>query len=664
MGPDEQPDEQPTHANQQSQVAAELAALSARVEALERELAQLRPQSTLRSQQPAPPPPPPAVPSPPPPPDFTRHLPTATSSLEDRIGAQLFSRIGIVALLIATTLFLKWAIDNHYIGNTGRIAVGLIAGTAIVLWSERFRRKGFHAFSYSLKAIGGGALYLSLWAAFQLYHLLPAGVALVAMVLVTAWNAFMAWSQNSELLAAYALAGAFATPLLLSTGGDHEIFLFTYILAIDIATVVLVRLKPWPRLLFGAFPATVAFFIAWYANWYGALGTDQPLAITTVFIALFFLTFIIPSLHESPARSASASMADRAVRAARPNVVAGSENTITEILLPLANAIFASLALYSVLQDAGHHDLLPWMAVLFAAIYLGLMRLRQSPTTSAIHLSLAVVFLTIAIPLKASGRWITIGWLAEGAALLWVASRLSAPATHTAPSVAERILRKLAAAALTLGFLSLFLQPYFEDFRMLPAGMRPYLHETAFLNSRFATALFSLACFAVSTWIALHAPRHHDEATGEVKDKSFPSWLEIAAASTIALNLAAIVSVVRELELLWYNPTVYNPEGDLQKSLAISAFLMLYGAALLAAGFWRRSAFIRWQALILLVFTIAKTFLYDLRNLSQGYRVLSFLGLGALLMAISFVYQKDLLALRTPEPAAPPPPVSPEEANP
>jgi hypothetical protein len=256
--------------------------------------------------------------------------------------------------------------------------------------------------------------------------------------------------------------------------------------------------------------------------------------------------------------------------------------------------------------------------------------------------------------------------LRDGLIVDKVGNRESDPLSHPSPSApsAEGILRKLAAAALTLGFLSLFLLPYFEDFRMFPAGMRPYLHETAFLNSHFATALFSLACFALSTWIAFHAPPHHDEATDKSPNQPFPSWLEIAAASTIAFNLVAIVSVVRELDLLWYNPTVYNPEGDLQKSLAISAFLMLYGAALLAAGFWRRSAFIRWQALILLVFTIAKTFLYDLRNLSQGYRVLSFLGLGALLMAISFVYQKDLLSLRTPEPAAPPPPISPEEASP
>ena len=32
-----------------------------------------------------------------------------------------------------------------------------------------------------------------------------------------------------------------------------------------------------------------------------------------------------------------------------------------------------------------------------------------------------------------------------------------------------------------------------------------------------------------------------------------------------------------------------------------------------------------------------------MRNLSQGYRVVSLLGLGALLMAVSFAYQKDWL---------------------
>jgi uncharacterized membrane protein len=609
------PDEQQKPPTQEAQVAADLAALSARVESLERQLAELRTQPSARFRESAPPPPyPTATPNAEnvSVPNFAKNFPKDKGSLENRIGSQLFSRIGIVALLIATTLFLKWAIDNHWIGPVGRIAAGLIAGVAIILWSERFRRHGFNAFSYSLKAIGSGALYLSLWAAFQLYHLLPASAALGAMILVTAWNAYMAWSQNSQILAAYALAGGFVTPLLLSTGGNHEIFLFTYILAIDIATVVLVRLKPWPLLLFGVFPATVAFFIGWYAEFYGAFNVGEPVAITTVFIVLFFLVFVIPTIRL---------------------VLDGEKKgtPITEVLLPLANATFAALALYSVLQDSHHHELLPWVAVLFGAFYLGLMRLPQAPVASAVHLSLAVVFLTIAIPLKASGHWITIGWLAEGVALLWVSARLSVPSAEATAGSVHGILRWLAIAALALGFCGLLIQPFWLYYGI----------DTAFLNSRFATSLFGIAALAASAAIALRARKHEDAGS--------PGWLQIAGGSIIALNLVAVIACVRELDTTWRR-TYGNPEADLKKSLAISAFLMLYGAGLLAVGFWKRSAFLRWQAIVLLVFTIGKTFIYDTRDLSQGYRILSFLGLGALLMAISFAYQKDWLALRGPQP--------------
>jgi len=70
---------------------------------------------------------------------------------------------------------------------------------------------------------------------------------------------------------------------------------------------------------------------------------------------------------------------------------------------------------------------------------------------------------------------------------------------------------------------------------------------------------------------------------------------------------------------------------------------MVYGAVALGIGFWRRLSFLRWQALTLIAITIAKVFLYDLKNLSGALRVLSFIGLGVLLMAISFLYQKGYL---------------------
>jgi uncharacterized membrane protein len=537
-------------------------------------------------------------------------------SLENRLGSQVFGRVGIFALLIGATWFLKLAIDNQWIGPMGRVLAGLIAGAGLVVWSERFRSKGFPAFSYTLKAVGSGILYLSLWASFQLYHQLPASVALVAMLLVMAWNAYMAWMQNAEMLAVYALVGGFATPLLLSTGGNHEIFLFTYVLAIDVATLVLVKVRPWPRLLAGAFPATVAYFIGWYADHYSA----EQFGITTLFVALFFVVF-----------------ASVPLRNGRGEASRVKASVITEILLPLGNAAFGTLAMYSVLQDSGRHDWLPWMVLLFAAIYLGLMRLPQSAAASAVHLSLAIVLLTIAIPLKASGRWITVSWLVEGTALMWVAARLFATGEvkDGSPVDAYRVLRLLGVCALLLGFGGLLLRMYEYD-----SGV-----TAAFVNHRFATALVGIVAFATTGWIALHASLAKDAADENTLGRVRDLWLDIAGGAVIAVNLIAVLATVREISALWSHPTA-SPEADLQQALAISAFLMVYGGLLLAVGFWKRSAFIRWQALVLIVFTIGKTFIYDMRNLSQGYRVASFMGLGALLLAVSFAYQHDWLALR------------------
>jgi uncharacterized membrane protein len=60
---------------------------------------------------------------------------------------------------------------------------------------------------------------------------------------------------------------------------------------------------------------------------------------------------------------------------------------------------------------------------------------------------------------------------------------------------------------------------------------------------------------------------------------------------------------------------------------------------------------LRWQALILIFCTIAKVFMYDLSNLTGVLRILSFLALGVLLMAASFIYQRDWLRLSNKEQA-------------
>jgi len=529
-------------------------------------------------------------------------------SLESRIGSQLFNRIGILAVLIGMAWFLKLAIDNHWIGPLGRVLIGLIAGAGLVAWSERFRAKGYAAFSYSLKAVGSGILYLSLWAAFSLYHLIPSGVAFAAMILVTAFNGFMCWVQDSELLALYAIVGGFSTPLLLSTGENHEVALFSYLLLLNLAVLVLAALRPWSRLLAGAFVGTALFYLGWYSRFY----SEPQFAATSFFLAIFFLIF---------------AFAPRMIRARdQAEDSFHTQDSPAIVLLPLFNVALGFLGFYVLLQDSHLADWQPWLAVFFAAFYLLLLRLpakgalHTNPVAlSSLHLTVTVVFLTIAIPLKAHGRWITVGWLVEGAALLWLSRRIE-----------STLLRILALIALALGFGALIV-------------INPTASTTILFNERFATYLVGIAAFAFVVWIAAHT---------QSEEKEDPlSWPVIAAASVLAINALILIAIGWEIHSYWWglpHGGDYSLMHDyrMYAQFTYSAFFMLFGAALLAIGFWKQSAFLRWQALILLAVAIGKVFIVDVSQLSQGYRILSFLGLGALLLAVSFVYQRDWLGLR------------------
>src|SRR6266404_7178144 len=226
---------------------------------------------------------------------------SADAGFEKQIGQYWLNRIGIVAILIGVSYFLKYAFENNWIGPGGRIVIGLLAGIGLVLWSEQFRARGYAAFSYSLKAVGIGTLYLSLWGAFQVYHLIPSAAAFVAMMLVTASTLALSLSQDAELLASFALIGGFATPVLLSTGQNHEFVLFSYVCLLDAAILVAAILKPWQRLLWGSFAGTIILYFGWYNEYYSQ---DQR-ALTVLFAALFAALFaVIPLVtrHEQSTR--------------------------------------------------------------------------------------------------------------------------------------------------------------------------------------------------------------------------------------------------------------------------------------------------------------------------------------------------------------------------
>jgi uncharacterized membrane protein len=76
------------------------------------------------------------------------------------------------------------------------------------------------------------------------------------------------------------------------------------------------------------------------------------------------------------------------------------------------------------------------------------------------------------------------------------------------------------------------------------------------------------------------------------------------------------------------------------QQLSLSGVWLLYSIVLMVAGIWRRRRGIRIASMVLFGFTILKIFIYDLSFLETLYRIFSFVGLGVILLAVSYLYQK------------------------
>jgi uncharacterized membrane protein len=528
------------------------------------------------------------------------------ANLESRIGSHWLNRIGIAALLIGVSYFLKFAFDNNWIGPAGQISIGLVAGIAIVIWSERFRAKNYKAFSYSLKAVGIGTLYLSLWAAFHVYSLIPSSVAFAMMLVVTAATSVMALSQDAQILAAFALVGGFSTPLLLSTGENREVALFTYVAILDIATLVLVAFRPWRRLLVMSYVGTLILYLGWYWTFYNR----GPLELTLAYASLFFAIFAIaPLITLQPD-------GEHPILAAIPAVLA------------FVNAGVYFLEAYAMIQEVNKVNM-AWFALALAAVYIFLSRLLHARKMAAgtseilyyLHLALAIGFITVAIPIRLDAHWITIGWFIEAGVLLWIANRIRSD-----------FLNAFALGALVLGVTRLLAIDNFHTTQLI-------------FNLRMATFAVAVAVLGTVAWFG--AKREDETAR------------TISAMAVVALNVLALIALSREVsdyylrQMAGVRSTGHQWRGayldyhnlEIARDFTYSALWMAYGAMLMIVGFVRRSAFVRWQALILIAVTIVKVFVYDVSQLDRAYRIVSFIVLGALLLAISFVYQRDWLKL-------------------
>lgn len=410
----------------------------------------------------------------------TTSKPAPKLDLEALIAGRWLNRIGIIALLLAGSFFLKFAFDNDWIGPAGRVAIGLLSGSALIVFSQTILKRGYSYFSDGIAGLGAGVLYLSLYAAHQFYQLIPSSAAFGGMVIVTASLMGLALGRDSVRIALLALAGGFLTPALLSSGVDAQIQLFTYIAVLNMGLLALTRQRDWDVLPPLALLATILYYIGWHGQFYRDAIHLLP---TLAFLTLFFAQFSVLSVIQ-------------ARRGERLNGL--------QILLLVLTAGFYLISLGDLLYEQ-HRAYLTLALLLLSAAYLGLMRLTPPATSRLLFAATALTSATLAIPVQLEGEWIAIAWAIEGAALAGSGFRTN----HAGLRGGGLILFILAALTLISDLPDggeFLLNARFASFAVLVsclglvASWAFRTRETLSSNERFAFGMVGVATNVFALW--------------------------------------------------------------------------------------------------------------------------------------------------------------------
>src|SRR5436853_206624 len=228
--------------------------------------------------------------------------PARTIDWEQFMGAKMFAWIGGFALFLGVAFFVKYSFEHNLIPPELRVAIGFLAGIALVGGGVLLKRKENVITAQTLCATGILILYAVTFACRAFYHFSFFGQipTFALMVLITAAAFVLAVRMDALVVAILGIAGGFLTPLLLSTGEDNPLGLFGYIALLDIGLLAVARRKDWASLPILGAVGTILLQIAWVGNfflrqhYFAGTKTLIPMAVFLGF-EILFLAAAVPS---------------------------------------------------------------------------------------------------------------------------------------------------------------------------------------------------------------------------------------------------------------------------------------------------------------------------------------------------------------------------------
>ena len=312
------------------------------------------------------------------------------------------AKIGSLLLFFGLAYLFKYSVDHALVPIELRLAgAGLFSlGLLGVGWRLRIRQP---LYGLILQGTAVGAFYLTAFAAFRLYQLLPHGAVFALMIVICAASVVLSVLQRAQSLAVIAALGGYLAPVLLSAGGGSHVALFSYYAMLSAGILAVSIWQIWRPLNLVGFMFTFGVAALWARDNY------EPAfyASCQLFLILNFLIFgIVAPLAALRKDAQNLRFVDGSLVFGAPLLAFGMQ--------------------YALMREQGWSMGAAYACLVLAAIYLPLARMlmrRRADAGRRMALSFIALgggFVTLAIPLALSARWTSLAWALEGLGLVWV----------------------------------------------------------------------------------------------------------------------------------------------------------------------------------------------------------------------------------------------------
>jgi uncharacterized membrane protein len=194
--------------------------------------------------------------------------------------------VGLLLVIISLSWFVGYAFSNNLIGETARIVLSLFVGL-FAYCIGLFTLKNHLKIAKIFLILGEAISILSLFAGYQLYHILTPEYIFAAMILIGAGSTVLALYHNLEDVGFASVLLLFIIPSLVQIERPNYSSLMSYVLIVDIAAICMFLRRNWVWTFHLAWLATVIYSVT--------LSVIDSKIIVSFFISAFYLLFFVPA---------------------------------------------------------------------------------------------------------------------------------------------------------------------------------------------------------------------------------------------------------------------------------------------------------------------------------------------------------------------------------